>query len=436
MNAQINLLLFVLTTSVGFTQNCMADFTFGPTDLTIDFSDQSASAADDPIVSWNWYFGDGSGSTQQNPTHSFPDPDNYDVCLAIQTANGCTDQLCIEIETCVLQLSVSVGDCNANNEIPLTINVSDPYDAARDINISVDAAGFLIAWSIGYYLGQGNTPVAAPHPMQSFVNCTAETTDHYTCSMHFSLEQPEPGQCPACGMKLIKKRLLPQFNPDLVALSDAELLLSGVETQIVGDPKSSRGGIPVSGRLKIPPGQIRRQVAGLPGRIEALYITAEGDYVKKGAPIASIYSKDLIAVVEAFVHNTNSESILRAAKNNLKSWNLDLEVLQQFDVASGQYRHPVTISADYEGYVLEHFTHTGDYTANAHMGAPATLYTIASLDKLWAVLEMYETQLSSIRLGRQVHLTTEAFPGERFGGTISFISPVVDPDTRTVEVRV
>jgi Cu(I)/Ag(I) efflux system membrane fusion protein len=298
------------------------------------------------------------------------------------------------------------------------------------------AAGFLIAWSLGYYLGQGNTPVAAPHPMQSFVNCTAETTDYYTCSMHLSLEQPEPGQCPACGMKLIKKRLLPQFNPDLVALSDAELLLSGVETQIAGDPKSSRGGIPVSGRLKIPPGQIRRQVAGLPGRIEALYITAEGDYVKKGAPIASIYSKDLIAVVEAFVHNTNSESILRAAKNNLKSWNLDLEVLQQFDVASGQYRHPVTISADYEGYVLEHFTHTGDYTANAHMGAPTTLYTIASLDKLWAVLEVYETQLSSIRLGSQVHLTTEAFPGERFGGKISFISPVVDPDTRTVEVRV
>ena len=96
----------------------------------------------------------------------------------------------------------------------------------------------------------------------------------------------------------------------------------------------------------------------------------------------------------------------------------------------------MTISSDYEGYVLEHFTHTGDYTANAHMGAPTTLYTIASLDKLWAVLEVYETQLSSIRLGRQVHLTTEAFPGERFGGTISFISPVVDPDTRTVEVRV
>ncbi len=138
MNAQITLLLFLITTSIGFAQNCMADFTFGPTDLTIDFIDQSSAPNGDPIIAWDWDFGDGSGSTQQNPTHTFPDPDNYDVCLTIQTSSGCTDQLCIEIETCVLQLSVSVGDCNANNEIPLTINVSDPYDAAREINISVD----------------------------------------------------------------------------------------------------------------------------------------------------------------------------------------------------------------------------------------------------------------------------------------------------------
>lgn len=297
-------------------------------------------------------------------------------------------------------------------------------------------AGFLIALGLGYYLGQGRSPAVAPHPMQSFVNCAAETATHYTCSMHPALERPTPGQCPACGMKLIEKRLLPQFNPDLVALSDADLLLSGVETQVVGQLQASRGGLPVSGRLEIPPGQIRRQVAGLPGRIEALYITAQGDYVKKGEPIASIYSKDLIAVVEAFVHNTNSESILRAAKNNLKSWNLDLEVLQQFDVASGQYRHPITIKADYEGYVLEHFTYTGDYTANAHMGAPTTLYTVASLDTLWAVFEVYENQLPGLQHGARAHFTTEAFPGERFEGTLSFISPVVDPERRTVEVRV
>jgi len=298
------------------------------------------------------------------------------------------------------------------------------------------AVGFLITLGLGYYLGQGSSPVAAPHPMQSFVNCAEATTDHYTCSMHLTLERSEPGQCPACGMKLIEKRLLPQFNPDLVALSDADLLLSGVETQIVGHPQSYHSSIPVSGRLEIPKGQIRKQVAGLPGRIEALYVTAEGDYVKKGDPVASIYSKDLIAVVEAFVHNTNSESILRAAKNNLKSWNLDLEVLQQFDVTSGQYRHPVTIKADYEGYVLEHFTYTGDYTANAHMGSPTTLYTVANLDKLWAVLNVYEPQLSALRQGSRVHLTAEAFPGEYFEGTVSFISPVVDPERRTVEVRV
>lgn len=297
-------------------------------------------------------------------------------------------------------------------------------------------AGFLVALGLGYYLGRGSASPTAPHPMQSFVNCAAETTTHYTCSMHPGVERAAAGQCPACGMRLIEKKLLPQFNPDIVTFSDADLLLSGVETAVVGDQKTSRGGIPVSGRMEIPPGQIRKQVAGLPGRIEALYVTAAGEYVEQGQPVASIYSKDLIAVVEAFVHNTGSESILRAAKNNLKSWNLDLEVLQQFDVASGQYRHPVKIRADFGGYVLEHFTNTGDYTANAHMGAPTTLYTIANLEKLWVVFEIYESQLPAVECGARAYFTTEAFPGERFEGMVSFISPVVDPERRTIEVRV
>jgi|AntRauTorckE5430_2_1112549.scaffolds.fasta_scaffold07241_2 Cu(I)/Ag(I) efflux system membrane fusion protein len=297
--------------------------------------------------------------------------------------------------------------------------------------------GIAVSIGIGFYLGQSRSFSAHTSPdKQTFVQCAEEEAKTYTCSMHPQVERAMAGQCPGCGMKLIEKHLLPHNNPDLVALTDADFTLAGGATRVVEQQGVDHTVIPVMGRLEIPPGNIRKQVAGLPGRIEELYVTAPGTYVKKGQPIAAIYSKDLIAVVEAFVYNTNSESILRAAKNNLKSWNLDLDVLQQFDVASGQYRKPVVIHADFEGYVLEHFTQTGAYTANAHMGAPTTLYTVAILDQLWASFELYESDLSGVKKGSKVFFTTEAYPGERFGGRVTFISPVVNPESRTVEVRV
>jgi plastocyanin len=186
MNARLTLLLLLLSTISSWAQNCTADFSFGPTDLTIDFTDQSTFSPGDPIVSWGWNFGDGSTSSAQNPTHTFPDPDKYDVCLTIETNSGCSDQLCIEIETCVLQLSVSMGDCDANNQIPITINVSDPFDAARDINISID--GVLVPGSPFDIDDDAPVSVNSSVPGDGLVHVvTVQSEDVGTCSATFEL---------------------------------------------------------------------------------------------------------------------------------------------------------------------------------------------------------------------------------------------------------
>ncbi|MCB0583100.1 MAG: PKD domain-containing protein, partial [Phaeodactylibacter sp.] len=130
------LLLFVSTNLSA--QTCQAAFSFGETGLTIEFTDESTSAAGDPIASWLWDFDDGTTSTLQNPTHAFPEPDKYDVCLTVTTQSGCSSQLCVRIETCILDVSVAVGACSANGEIPATITVNDLFDNAKDINISLD----------------------------------------------------------------------------------------------------------------------------------------------------------------------------------------------------------------------------------------------------------------------------------------------------------
>ncbi len=91
----------------------------------------------------------------------------------------------------------------------------------------------------------------------------------------------------------------------------------------------------------------------------------------------------------------------------------------------------MTIRARQAGVVVEKKVSEGTYVQT---GTP--LFEIADLGKLWVILDAYESDLPWLRLGQKVDFYVEAYPGETFSGTISFIDPVVDPRSRTVNVRV
>src|SRR5688572_33345331 len=100
MKSLLTIISFMCLVSFVKGQSCEALFTFDATPLTIHFEDISTHAANDPIVSWDWDFDDGTGSSLQNPVHTFPEPDHYDVNLTITTQNGCNSNIEIRIEIC------------------------------------------------------------------------------------------------------------------------------------------------------------------------------------------------------------------------------------------------------------------------------------------------------------------------------------------------
>lgn len=120
-----------------YAQGCSAAFTWDGTDTTIQFTDLSTSETG-TIVSWFWDFDDGTTSTLQNPLHTFSDIDKYDVLLIITDNQGCTAEIEIRIEICVLDVTYSLGECNQNNNIPLDITINDIYDNAKEIEIFID----------------------------------------------------------------------------------------------------------------------------------------------------------------------------------------------------------------------------------------------------------------------------------------------------------
>ena len=190
MTIRITLLLLLISATLGQAQNCNADFAFGPTGLTMDFTDESVAGPGDPIVSWNWVFGDGGTSTEQHPTHTFASPDSYNVCLTIETSSGCIDEWCMEIDICLLQLSVSAGDCSADNNIPISVTVSDPYDAAKDINISID--GNLVSGSPFDIDDDAPVTVSATVPGDGLTHIVmVQSEDIGTCSATYEFTVPD-----------------------------------------------------------------------------------------------------------------------------------------------------------------------------------------------------------------------------------------------------
>lgn len=90
------ILLFSLSAgSAVFGQNCHADFSVSVTGQTAHFTDQSTSSGN--IVSWNWTFGDGGTSNQQNPVHTYAQPGGYAVCLTIIDSFQCVSHYCDSI---------------------------------------------------------------------------------------------------------------------------------------------------------------------------------------------------------------------------------------------------------------------------------------------------------------------------------------------------
>jgi len=126
----------------------------------------------------------------------------------------------------------------------------------------------------------------------------------------------------------------------------------------------------------------------------------------------------------------SSEGTLEAAREKLRLLGLLKEQIEEIE-KTGKTADHLTIYAPIGGVVVAKYAKAGDYV---EMGTP--IYTIADLSEVWVKLDAYEADMMWIRYGQEVEFAAEAYPGEVFKGTISFIDPVLNPMTRTVKLRV
>lgn len=304
----------------------------------------------------------------------------------------------------------------------------------------------LLAFISGYWVNNGQGANSINHSDQTHAT-TTDSDQIWTCSMHPQIRQPQAGQCPICGMDLI-----PVSNSGGEDLGPRQLKLStnAVKLAEITTAPAIRQNVEHEIRMvgKIGYDETRTKYisAYVPGRIERLYVDYTGTTVRKGDHLVLLYSPELISAQEELLQakrtlrelGSNSAPALReniantvtAAREKLYLLGLTKRQIQNIEDRN-EVNDRLTIYSPISGIVIHRNATEGMYVKTG-----TRIYTVADLTHLWVNLEAYESDLSWLRYGQNVEFSVEAYPGEIFSGQVSFIDPVLNPNTRTVKIRV
>ncbi len=314
----------------------------------------------------------------------------------------------------------------------------------------------------------------------------------YTCGMHPFVIQDEPGNCPICGMKLTP------LKADTAGGAGEKTAPSGERkikywrapmdpTYIRSEPGKSPMGmdlIPVyedeaagGSVIKIDPvtvqnmgistakveqkdlhrdlravGQVAYDEARqysinskISGWVEKLYVNETGQFVKKGDPLLSIYSPDLVSAQEEYLlalRNKKTlaksdfaqiaegaDSLLEASRSRLKYWDISSRQIAELE-KTGKVRKDMTLYAPYDGIVTAKMVNEG---MNVKSGME--LFKFSDISKIWVYADIYEYELPWVKLGQEAVVEFPYGDMKELSGKVSYIYPYVDPKTRTVRVR-
>ncbi|MCD2259573.1 efflux RND transporter periplasmic adaptor subunit [Psychroserpens luteolus] len=295
------------------------------------------------------------------------------------------------------------------------------------IYIGILAIGLLLGWLL---FGSSSNESTEHNHME-----TTETNQIWTCSMHPQIMQPEPGDCPICGMDLIPAESSADgLLADQFKLTENAMALANIQTTVVGKGNIEGNTIKLSGKIAENEEANAVQVSYFSGRIERLNVSFTGEEVKIGQLLATIYSPELYAAQQELITASSLKesqpALYKAVRSKLKLWKLSESQINQVE-ETGKVKENFPVYATVSGTVTEKLVEQGDYIKQ---GQP--LLKIANLNTVWANFDVYENQIDLFKKGQEVLVTTNAYANKEFKGKVDFIDPILNTKTRTVTLRV
>ena len=283
----------------------------------------------------------------------------------------------------------------------------------------------------------------------SFSYSTPQEGSHTEGSHSTPQPQPSAPESPAPALEDPQHRSgdvssSPPSQRAPIRLSPAQQQLIGVTYGTVQKRELARD-IHTVGRVEYDERKIALVTLKTAGWVEDLYADYTGQMVKKGQPLFTIYSPDLVTAQEEYLLALrtrkglqdsrvpgaveSAESLARVSRNRLRLWDLTQQQIRELE-ETGEAKLYQTIYSPAGGFVIEKMVYKGQ-----RVEAGMTLYKIADLSTIWVHADIYEYQLPFIRQGQKAAITLTSYPGKQWQGTVDYIYPYLDTQTRTNKVR-
>ncbi len=262
----------------------------------------------------------------------------------------------------------------------------------------------------------------------------------YRDPMHPWIVSDKPGKSPDCGMEMVPV-YAGNGNESGVHIDPTTIQNMGVKTEIVGK-RDMAAEIRANGKVKVDESKLTLVNARVMGYAEKLDVNVTGQQVKTGEPLLEIYSPDLVSTQEEYLQalryskamggseGAGSQDLVESSRRRLINWGVSAGEIKALETL-GHARNSLAIASPASGVVLEKMVVQGQ---NIMPGMP--LYKIADLSKLWVVASVYQRDLAVAKLGGEADVELSYLPGKPFKGKVTFISPVLDEQTKTAEVRI
>jgi Cu(I)/Ag(I) efflux system membrane fusion protein len=266
---------------------------------------------------------------------------------------------------------------------------------------------------------------------------------YYTCSMHPQVHEDHPGNCPICGMKLIKIEFAGSnsgTDMNTIRLTASQIQLAGilidtVREENVGNEKTLTGTVTTNENTAA---ELSARIAG---RIQQLFVRTTGEKISVGQPIYSIYSEDLLEAEKEYLlakqqqkvlHNpdVDYQQLISAAENKLQLWGLSPAQIRNL-AAPGKVSATTTILSKISGTVSEIAVHEGDYVTEG-----MSIFKTQALNSLWVEAQLYAGEAGNYKVNDQVSVSFPDLGGQVIAGKIEFINPELSDVSKVDLIRI
>lgn len=278
----------------------------------------------------------------------------------------------------------------------------------------------------------------------------------YTCSMHPQIIRDKPGNCPICGMTLVKK------TTDNQTIKDHSFnnVLKPTDNFIVGNyPTTTAKDTAITSEINLPgiveydPNSAIKIAAWISGRIERMYVNFKFQKVVKGQKLFDLYSPELMTEQQNFIYlitnDSENKSIIKASKQKLLLYGMTQNQINAL-IATKTVKPEITIYSPASGSIDG--TESMNNIANTPMQSASTvdisvkegdyikksqvLFKLLNTDKVWGIFNINQGDNSLIQLNQSISITSELDENKPFNAKINFIETQLNPSDKTNRIRV